>query len=167
MFPAAARPADEPHPPSCPCLPCIDALIADVTRPLVMPEPRTDPAAGDRKDAAYGDWLANRPNLPTAGGPVPEPRTEYVDDVTRHDIWPDGWRPGVGYVEPEANRGTRGPGTGGGAGRRPSGPGRRRTPGTAGGEGRPGGCASATTALVALVLVAMAAAAGLVWLAAH
>lgn len=129
IFPAAAAPADQPHPRNCACLACIDALIAEMDRPLVLPAPRTDPAAWAEVDLD-----------PAAGA---------------RDAW--------AAVVPEANRATRGPGTGGGAGRRPSGPGRRRTPGTPGGEGRPGGCALTVVALVAYLLLLAAVASAAVW----
>lgn len=130
VFPAARPPGDDgEHPPSCPCLACIDALIAEVSKPLVIPGPRRDPALADREDDAYTGWLTNRPD-------------PYVFD------------------KPEANRATRGPGTGGGAGRRPTGPGKRR----AGGSGKSGdGCARVLTALSLFIFLSWAAVAGVVW----
>lgn len=127
VFPAATPAGDDGrHPDGCACLACIDALIAEVSKPLVIPRPRRDPALADQPPPAppVVDWLEwNRPTRPA---------------------WP------------EANRATRGPGTGGGAGRRPSGPGRRR------GKASKGGICGL---LVACCLLAWAAAAGLVWLA--
>lgn len=122
VFPAATPPGDDRHPSGCACLACIDALLAEISKPLVIPRPRRDPALADQPLAAPPtvDWLdLNRPTRPP---------------------WPG----------PDANRATRGPQRG--AGRRPTGPGRRRHP--AGGNSG-GGCRR--------VLVALAAAVVLLW----
>lgn len=100
MFPAAATPGDDEHPPGCVCVPCIDALVAELSTPLVVPRPRTDPALVDRKQDAYTDWLFTRP------APALTPATRRPQLV--------------------AARCTSGPGRR----RRPSGPGRRRHPRT-------------------------------------
>lgn len=44
MFPTAATPADDRHPPACPCGACTDALLVRLSRPLVPPGSLTDPA---------------------------------------------------------------------------------------------------------------------------
>ena len=52
VFPAAAPAGDQPHPAGCPCVPCLDALLAELARPLVEPAPRMDPALDRRRSAA-------------------------------------------------------------------------------------------------------------------
>lgn len=44
VFPAAAPPAADEHPVACPCLPCTDALLVRLARPLTAPGPLADPA---------------------------------------------------------------------------------------------------------------------------
>lgn len=57
VFPAAAQPADDRHPDGCACQACTDVLLARLSRPLVQPGPRTDPAlTGTEQDPDGARW---------------------------------------------------------------------------------------------------------------
>lgn len=54
VFPAVAAASGNTHPADCPCVPCMEALVARLSQPLVTPAPLTDRALAEGADSREG-----------------------------------------------------------------------------------------------------------------